>query len=162
MSKPEVHRTVELKEMVLRGGQVSNAEALWLLRKASRRALYDAAHEITLTKASSEFDFCAIVSARQGMCPENCKWCAQSSHWNTGCESHGWIGSEACVVAAKSAQTDGVSRIGIVTSGRGQSDREIADVADALRAMRHETDIGLCASLGLVTEDQLKLLKRLV
>ena len=49
------------------------------------------------------FDFCAIINARSGGCGEDCKWCAQSGRWRTGCERHGWVGTEACVRAAKDA-----------------------------------------------------------
>ncbi len=149
----------KIRDSVLSGREVSRSEALWLLREADRAGLYDASHEITAAMASSEFDFCAIISARLGRCTEDCKWCAQSAHWRTGCKAHGWVGTDACVAAAKAAERDGARRIGIVTSGRGQTDAEIDKVSEAIRAMRHKTDIGLCASLGLVTEDQLKRLK---
>ena len=53
------------------------------------------------------FDFCAIINARSGGCGEDCKWCAQSGRWRTGCERHGWVGTEACVRAAKEAAANG-------------------------------------------------------
>ncbi len=148
-----------IADRILAGGEVSRDEALELLRSAPRAAFHEAAHRITEALASRTFDFCAIISARQGRCSENCKWCAQSAHYATGCETHGWVGAEACVEAAKKAEADGACRIGIVTAGRGQTDRQIDEIADALRAIASETRIGLCASLGLVTEEQLRRLK---
>ena len=153
-------RTVDiLRTRVLNGGEVAADEALWLLTKAPKDEFHAAAHEITERLASRTFDFCAIISARQGRCPENCKWCAQSAHYHANCESHGWVGAEACIAAAKAAEKDGVKRIGIVTSGRGQSDRDIDDIVKALRGMAENSKIGLCASLGLVTEEQLTRLR---
>ena len=149
----------ELKARVLGGGEISSGEALWLLTSAPKDELYGAAHEITMKLASRTFDFCAIVSARQGRCSENCKWCAQSAHYHTDCESHGWVGAEACVAAARSAEADGVKRIGLVTSGRGQTDAQVDEICSALRGIAEQSKIGLCASLGLVTEEQLEKLK---
>lgn len=97
-------RTVDiLRTRVLNGGEVAADEALWLLTKAPKDEFHAAAHEITERLASRTFDFCAIISARQGRCPENCKWCAQSAHYHANCESHGWVGAEACIAAAKAA-----------------------------------------------------------
>jgi len=148
-----------LKRKVLEGGEISPDEAAWLFKEAPRDELREAAHEITDRMSEKTFDFCAIISARQGRCSENCKWCAQSAHWATGCEAHGWVGTDECVRAAKEAEANGANRIGIVTAGRGQSDREIDEISDALKAIAANAKISLCASLGLVTEEQLLKLK---
>jgi adenosylmethionine-8-amino-7-oxononanoate aminotransferase len=105
------------------------------------------------------FDFCAIINAKSGRCTENCKWCAQSAHWKTGCETYGWVGTEACVKAAKDAEANGADRIGIVTSGRTLSHEDVDNVCAALHEMRKASRIGLCASLGLLTEEDLKRLQ---
>ena len=106
------------------------------------------------------FDFCAIINARCGRCSEDCKWCAQSARYETGCDVFGWVGAKACADAAKAAETNGVVRIGIVTSGRGQTPAQIEEICAALRAMRAAAGrIHLCASLGLVDEPSLAKLK---
>ena len=61
--------------------------------------------------------------------------------------------------AVREAAANGADRIGIVTSGRCLSREDVDNVCDALRAMRQATDIGLCASLKLLTEDDLAKLK---
>ncbi len=138
---------------------IERDEALRLLRPENRAELRERAHETTLACVDRRFDFCAIINARSGRCSENCKWCAQSAHWKTGCDEHGWVGSDACVKAAKDAAANGADRIGIVTSGRGLSSAEVDEVSVALRAMREATHIGLCASLGLLDEHDLAKLK---
>ena len=139
---------------------INREEALALLKPERRHELRERAHEITERCVEKRFDFCSIINARCGRCSENCKWCAQSAHWKTGCETYGWVGTEACVKAAKEAAANGADRIGIVTSGRCLSHEDVDNVCAALKAMRAAVpDIGLCASLGLLSEGDLRNLK---
>ncbi len=139
---------------------IAKYEALALLRPERRGELRERAHEVTERCVEKRFDFCSIINARSGRCSENCKWCAQSAHWKTNCETYGWVGTEACVKAAKEAESNGADRIGIVTSGRCLSPEDVDNVCAALREMRKAVPgIGLCASLGLLSEDDLAKLK---
>ena len=138
---------------------IEKDEALALLKPTRRDELRERAHEVTEQCVERRFDFCSIINARSGRCSENCKWCAQSAHWKTGCEAYGWVGTEACVKAAKEAEANGADRIGIVTSGRCLSHDDVENICAALREMRKATGIGLCASLGLLSEDDLAKLK---
>ena len=138
---------------------VGREEALALLRPERREELRARAHEVTERCVEKRFDFCSIINARSGRCSEDCKWCAQSGHWRTGCESYGWVGTAACVRAAKEAAANGADRLGIVTSGRCLSPADVDNVCAALKEMRRCTSIGLCASLGLLSEDDLRRLK---
>ncbi len=138
---------------------ITKEEALALLKPERREELRERAHETTERCVEKRFDFCSIINARCGRCSEDCKWCAQSAHWKTSCETYGWVGTAACVKAAKEAEANGADRIGIVTSGRRLSSEDVGNVCEALKAMRRETSIGLCASLGLLQEDDLVKLK---
>ena len=142
------------------GGEISPEEALRLLEAKEPEALRAAARAVTAHFKPRTFDFCAIINARCGRCSEDCKWCAQSACYETGCNVFGWVGAKACADAAKAAETNGVVRIGIVTSGRGQTPAQIEEICAALRAMRAAAGrIHLCASLGLVDEPSLAKLK---
>lgn len=139
---------------------IDREEALALLKPERREELRTRAHEVTERCVEKRFDFCSIINARSGRCSENCKWCAQSAHWKTGCETYGWVGTEACVKGAQEAAANGADRIGIVTSGRCLSPEDVDSVCVALREMRKVVpEIGLCASLGLLSEDDLIKLK---
>ena len=113
---------------------ITREEALALLKPDRRQELRERAHEITKRCVEKRFDFCSIINARSGRCSENCKWCAQSAHWKTGCEIYGWVGTDACVKAAREAAANGADRIGIVTSGRSLSHADVDNVCAALRA----------------------------
>lgn len=142
------------------GGEISPEEALRLLEAKEPEALRAAARAVTAHLKPRAFDFCAIINARCGRCSEDCKWCAQSARYETGCDVFGWVGAKECADAVKAAETNGVVRIGIVTSGRGQTPAQIEEICAALRAMRIAAGrIHLCASLGLVDEPSLAKLK---
>ncbi|MGN0832925.1 MAG: biotin synthase BioB [Kiritimatiellia bacterium] len=145
---------------IVGGGEILSEEALRLLAAKDPSALRAAARAVTAHFKPRVFDFCAIVNARCGRCGEDCKWCAQSAHYETGCQAFGWIGAQACADAAKAAAANGVGRIAIVTSGRGQTPVQIEEICSALRAMRAASGkIRLCASLGLLDEPALARLK---
>ncbi len=144
----------------MKGAELTKDEAIALLKPERRQELREMAHETTERCVEKRFDFCSIINARSGRCTEDCKWCAQSAHWKTACEAHGWVGAKACVEAAKEAEENGADRIGIVTSGRRLSHDDVENVCAALREMRKAAPkIGLCASLGLLSEEDLLKLK---
>lgn len=149
----------EWEARILAGGEVTPDDVLTVFESTVQEELWECAHRITEHFKPKAFDFCAIVNARCGRCSENCKWCAQSAHWRTKCDAHGWIGAEAVVKAAEAAEANGVYRFGIVTSGRGQTPAQLEEVCEAVRAICERTKIHRCASLGLVDEEGLRKLK---
>ena len=138
---------------------ITREEALALLAPERRQELRERAHKVTLECVEKRFDFCSIIGARSGKCPENCKWCAQSAHWQADCAVSGWVGTEACVEAARKAEANGADRIGIVTSGRALEGEDLDAACEAIRAIRAQTSIAVCASIGIVSEENLARLK---
>ena len=150
----------EITERIIKGGEITYDEALSLLSGNSpHEELHEAAHKVTVALTSKRFDFCGIVNAKSGLCSENCKWCAQSAHWQTGCETFPWIGAEACLKAALEAEAKGATRFGLVTSGRALDEQGVEEVCEALKLLRQKTHLHLCASLGILSKDQIERLK---
>ena len=67
---------------------------------------------------SNNIEFCSLINARNGKCSQNCKYCAQSSHYCTNIESYPLVDTDEVIKTAKESKTNHVSRFAIVTSGR--------------------------------------------
>lgn len=112
--------------------------------------LFDTAAELTRTFASRSFDLCSIINAKSGRCPEDCKWCAQSAHHHATCEQHGLVDTTACLTMAQHNQAQGIHRFSLVTSGRKPTPQELDQICEHVRALRRETQLSICVSLGLL------------
>ncbi len=119
-------------------------------------ALLDGAREITAKFVPRKFDTCSIVNARSGRCPENCKWCAQSAHYNTHCDTYELVDTEAAMKAAKDNATLGIGRYSLVASGRSVKGRALDAICKLLADVRAAQGTETCASLGLLSEDELR------
>lgn len=153
---------IEYAEKVLRGGEISRKEAIELINVPDQDTmlLLAMADRIRQRFNGDEVDVCAIVNARSGRCPENCKFCAQSVHHNTGVQEYPLLSADELVSASKKAKAAGAVRFSIVTSGRGQSKADdFENILEALRRIKKEVGIEVCASLGILTPEQALQLK---
>lgn len=163
ISAPESEKALVAKALdaVLDGGTL-DSDTLYRLADIAtpeaRQALRDGAAEITARFAPREFDSCSIVNARSGNCPENCKWCAQSSHSHTGCDTYAIVDREEAHNVAKYNAAKGVKRFSLVASGRSVKGRALKEMADLLLDVRRLYGISTCASLGLLNRDELQTL----
>lgn len=121
-----------------------------------KEALIEGAAEITRKFCPRKFDSCSIVNARSGRCSENCKWCAQSAHFNTNCEVYDLIDSDEARHVARYNAERGVGRFSMVASGKATRGKALDGICAILRKVNEEDNIETCASLGLLGEDELR------
>lgn len=146
----------QLKKKVLSGGGISRKEALLLCSNEDKQALYDAAGEIRDQMVGRKFDTCSIINARSGRCSENCKWCAQSAVFKTNIEEYELIDEQTCLQMARLNDEYGVDKFSFVTSGKALSDKNIDRLCDYARLIKKQSDLHLCASMGLLSKAQLQ------
>ena len=72
----------ELKEKVLNGYKVTKEDAMNLI-DVPLEDLTSAADEIRKSFCQNRFDACMLINVKSGRCSENCKFCAQSGHYDT-------------------------------------------------------------------------------
>ncbi|MBI2485908.1 MAG: biotin synthase BioB [Deltaproteobacteria bacterium] len=103
---------------------------------------------------------CSIISAKTGACSEDCSFCAQSAHNKTPISSHQMIDPQSLLKSAKEVEGSGASEFCIVTSGRGPNKKTFRRVLDAVYLIRAHTNLGIGCSLGILTEEQARLLSK--
>ena len=150
----------EIKERLLDGGKISREEALELASYPDLDALCDAADEISRHYQGTTVDSCSIVNARSGQCGEDCKWCAQASRHQTGCQNYRFLSEDETMEAAHHNEREGIRRFSLVTSGRTVTDSDLEEFCRIYERLDKETDLYLCASMGLLAKHQLERLHK--
>ena len=138
---------------------ITKQEALSLIN-TDLQELSFAAEKIKQKFCGNKFDMCSIVSGKSGKCSENCKFCAQSSHYKTSIKEYPLLDSQNIFKEAKHNADKKVKRFSIVTSGKKLSDTEIDSVCQTYKNIKNKCDILLCASMGLLSYEQLVKLKQ--
>jgi len=146
---------------VLAGESLDRRDGLALLAQPVEE-LAAGADYIRAELGDDTVDACSIVNAKAGDCAEDCGFCAQSVHFDTGIDTYGFLDPEEILAAAQRAERDGAQRFGIVVAEKGVSKEqrpdEWAEVLEAIRLVRDETDVEVDASLGILTEEEARIL----
>lgn len=145
------------KNKVLQGGSLSRAEAMQLLT-ADLQELCTAADQIRAYFCKEQVDLCCIINGKSGSCSENCRYCAQSTHYSGTSLQHELLSKETILQDTLCRQREGIQRYSIVTSGRKLCKEEVEKLVQVYRQLSEQTTLSLCASCGLLDrEDFLKL-----
>lgn len=105
---------------------------------------------------SEKVEFCSIVNARNGKCSQNCKYCAQSSHYRTDIETYPLISEEEVIRAATEAKSHHADRFAVVTSGKTPAEEDFDKVISLITAVNKIEGIKSCASIGILDENMAK------
>lgn len=155
---------IKLKNKVLDGKEINYDEALSLIsidtnNKNILDILLKSANEIREAFMGRRVDLCTIMNAKSGKCSEDCKFCAQSSHYKTGVDEYSLLEYNEILRRAKEMESKGVHRFSLVTSGKGMTGKEFNDILNIYEGLRENTNLKLCASLGIIDYEQAKKLK---
>ena len=153
-----MHYSDLMREKISDGYRITKEDAMRLYSEHLDE-LCGNADKIREKFCAEKFDICTIINARSGRCSENCKFCAQSSHYRTGIEEYGLLSSDEIAEKARHDYSEGAAHYGIVTSGRTLTDDDVDRICETIRRIRNETGIAVCASLGLLNESQFRKLK---
>ena len=101
-----------------------------------------------------EVEFCSLINARNGKCSQNCKYCAQSSHYNTQIETFPLVETDKVKSAAQDAVKNKASRFAIVTSGKTPDESDFDKMLEMIKEINKFDELQSCASIGILNEQQ--------
>lgn len=106
----------------------------------------------------SDVQLSALLSIKTGGCPEDCGYCPQSVHYDTGVEAGKLLDVNEVRSAAEAAKAAGASRFCMGAAWRAPKDRDIEKVAELVKEVK---GLGLeaCCTLGMLSDGQAKTLK---
>ncbi|MEO8377243.1 MAG: biotin synthase BioB [Candidatus Sumerlaeota bacterium] len=116
--------------------------------------LYEAATVHRIHHDPTKIQLCQLENIKSGRCPEDCKYCPQSAHYDTGIEEYGIETVEAVREAAMAAREAGATRLCMGAAWRGPKDgRDFDVVVDMVREVR-SLGMEACVTLGLLNAQQ--------
>ncbi len=145
-----------LEKKIRNGHRIGFEEAVALAGNTPLEELCALADRLRRHFTGDRFETCSIMNARSGRCPEDCKWCSQSRHNRARVDIYPLVGAVQAAAAAQDNERRGVNRFSLVTSGRGMSAAEMDKACELYGAIRKESGIALCASMGLLDEVQMR------
>jgi biotin synthase len=102
---------------------------------------------------------CALLSIKTGGCPEDCGYCSQSAHYQTGVDATPLLSVEEVRECALQAKQLGATRFCMGVAWRGPKDGSQFDsVLEMVRTVR-ALDMEACVTLGMLSDDQARRLK---
>jgi biotin synthase len=96
-----------------------------------------------------------LVNLKSGLCPEDCTYCSQRLGSKAEILKYTWLKPEEAVHQAGLGIAGGASRVCMVASGKGPSDRDVDRVATMIGQIKDEhPQVEVCACLGILKAGQ--------
>jgi biotin synthase len=153
---------INLAEKIVAGGYIPSYEEACALAHLPEEDTFDllaCAHKITRAYKGNRITLCAILNAKSGFCTEDCAFCTQSSHHQTGIPTYDLKSEDFMVADAIDRRAGGATRFSMVTSGLMLTEEEIATICRSTERIKKDTDITVCASVGTLTPDRARALR---
>jgi biotin synthase len=121
--------------------------------------LMDAAYRVRRHYYGNKVKLNMIINAKSGLCPEDCGYCSQSMISTAPISKYPLLNKETLVAGAREALQRKAGTYCIVASGRGPTDKELEQVAEAVAEIRATMPLKICACLGILREEQAEKLR---
>lgn len=147
---------------VQNGHEISEHEALRLLDTQDSDTLVLVAQAGTLRRRyfDNSVKVNYLVNLKSGLCPEDCTYCSQRLGSAAEILKYTWLKPEEAARQANLGIAGGASRVCMVASGKGPTDRDVDRVSTMVKQLKGEhPDIEVCACLGILKDGQAERLK---
>lgn len=101
----------------------------------------------------NEVQVSTLLSIKTGACPEDCMYCPQSGHYNTGLEKEKLMEVQKVLDEAKAARETGATRFCMGAAWRSPTKKDLPYVLEMVRGVK-EMGLETCMTLGMLTEEQ--------
>jgi biotin synthase len=107
-----------------------------------------------------EVQLCTLLSIKTGGCPEDCAYCPQSAHYDTGVDAEGLLDLDLVLDAARAAAHHGSTRFCMGAAWRSAPrGRQFERVLEMVRGVR-ELGMEACCTLGMLEQGQVDALQK--
>ncbi|WP_139981817.1 biotin synthase BioB [Nocardioides litoris] len=162
MSATSTSRFDQLATQVLDGKPATEDDALAVLRAHDDELLdlVAAAGRLRRHFFGNTVKVNYLVNLKSGLCPENCNYCSQSLGSTADILKYKWLQTDEALEAAAAGVRGGATRVCMVSSGRGPTNKDIDRVADMVGAIKGQNpEVEVCACLGLLKDGQAERLR---
>ena len=94
-----------------------------------------------------------LLSIKTGACPEDCAYCPQSAHYDTGLQKERLLSLDEVRSAAQDAKKHGATRFCMGAAWRNPTDKNLDTVIDMIKVVQEE-NLETCVTLGMLTKEQ--------
>lgn len=150
---------LNLAKEIINGYRLEHGDENEFLLTAETGELCRGADMIRRKMCGNDIEMCSIINGKSGKCSENCKFCAQSAHNFTSAEVYDFLDENKIYKECRYSESKGVSRFSVVTAGKNLNDEDFNKAVLAYRKISGGK-IEICASHGLLTEEQFQELKK--
>lgn len=151
-----------LPDRIASGAALTPSEALDLLTAPDEALmpLVAAASELRRRHFGNTVKVNYLVNLKSGKCPEDCTYCSQRLGSASQILKYSWLSTDEAAEQARHGIAAGASRVCLVASGRGPSNRDVARVAEMTAAIKGANpEVEVCACLGLLHAGQAETLR---
>ena len=133
-------------------------EVLQLFALPFNDLLFQASQVHRQHQQPNQVQISTLLSIKTGSCPENCKYCPQSAHYDTGLQKQDMLSIETIKEAALNAKQSGASRFCMGAAWRNLHNRDVDNICQIIAEVKN---LGLetCMTLGMLTAEQSVALK---
>lgn len=146
-----------LADKALRREPLTRAELLSVLTSSDDDILdaVAAAFRVRLRYFERRVKLNYLVNLKSGLCPEDCTYCSQRLGSSADIVKYTWLRPEQTREAVSCGVNAGASRVCLVASGRGPTDRDVDRLGPTIEQIKSEhPGVEVCACLGLLSEGQ--------
>jgi biotin synthase len=156
-SAPNAPLSVEAQPIVLRTDW-TRAEIAALFDMPFLELMWRAQAVHRQWHAAGEVQLCTLLSVKTGGCPEDCGYCSQSVHHQTGLNAGKLMGVSNVLSKAAEAKAAGAQRFCMGAAWREPKDRDMDKVVAMVKGVR-ALGLETCMTLGMLSDDQVRRLK---